>query len=43
MDNRTATATGLKFLFKSPIYMELNLAIVDVVDVARAHVECLKK
>ena len=43
MDNRTATATGLKFLFKSPIYMELNLAIVDVVDVAKAHVECLKK
>lgn len=28
----------LKFLFKSPIYIDFNIAIVDVEDVAKAHV-----
>ena len=42
MKNRTCTATVLKFLFKSPIYMEVNISTVDVIDVAKAHVECIK-
>ena len=42
MKSRVSTTHMIKFLFRSPIYVDVNMAIVDVVDVAKTHVQCMK-
>lgn len=40
---RSSTTNFLKMFFKSPIYLDSNLFLVSVEDVAKAHVLCVEK